>query len=91
MVTEIKIKTQKVEKILTWYADHKLSTGTLLQSSKGHLMRVIEYWPAGEAGMDISKYGLLTITTNQFMWVEEYKVLKGIEEGSMWEVQIVTN
>ena len=91
MNTTITIQTKKVEKPLTWYLDHKLSTGNLLQSAKGHLMRVVEYWPEGEAGATKTAYGILTVTTNKFQWIDEANILLGLEKGQMWEVEIVTN
>lgn len=85
----VTINTKKVERELSWYADNNISVTTLLESKKGRLSRVIEFWKAGEAGNLIDQYGILDMTRNQFQWIHASIILIAIQQGDLWEVEIV--
>lgn len=84
----VTIRTIKVERELAWYADNRMPITTLLESSKGRLSRIVEYWPAGEAGNLIDQYGVLDMTRNKFAWIHASKILIAIQQGYLWEVRI---
>lgn len=85
----ININLVKKEVDLSKYSKSPMPVGTLLMTAKGNLLRVYDYW---ERSLEHpAYYNILVVNRNERFNPSEYDVLKAIEKGEMWEVQIVTN
>jgi hypothetical protein len=82
----ITIYTKRVQRDVSWYATNRLRIGTLLESSRGNLIRVMDYSEKTET--DPAFYWLIIVNRNERWQPLESDVLRGIEQGNLWEVEI---
>lgn len=82
----ITIYTKKVQRELSWYETHRLSIGTLLESSRGNLIRVMDYSEKTEE--EEAFYWLIIVNKNERWQPKEEEIRRGLKNGFLWEVEI---